>query len=246
MILVEADAAQKGGSIGTTKKIFDIPSNHRPSIHDNVLGEKSKFSVITNKILKDPSMNDELKVDHYSRLLRQYLQNKENEKNQKKRDLNETLDQISTYISNLEKNDDQEWEDEIEDSILAPAIKTPMQRKAQVSFADSNNDNNIASTAQGLINRLKNIEERYSSVSPSTSRQAKNNLRKSDNQIEEAMDISVPNLSIRKTPTKKRGLKRRIDHSIISKAKRPALKTPRGREVIKTWETRSRKKQTKS
>lgn len=245
MILVEAEGAQRGGSIGSSKKIFDIPSSSVPSIHDNITGEKSKFSIVTNKILKDPTLNDEIKVDHYSRLLRQFLQNKANEKSQKKRDLNETLDQISTYISKLDKDNDQDWEDEIEEAILPTNNRSPVQRKANVSFAASGEDT-IASTAQGLINKLRNIEQRYATDSPSTSRQNTNNVRTSDNEYEEAMDLSFPNTAIRKTPQKKRGLKRRMNHSIVSKAKRPLVKTPRGREIIKVWETRSRKKKTKS
>lgn len=244
MILVEAEGAQKGGSIGSSKKIFDIPSSSVPSIHDNVTGSKSKFSIVTNNILKDPTLNDETKVDHYSRLLRQYLQNKANEKNQKKRDLNETLDQLSTYLANIDNDKDQEWEDEIEEDILPPNNRSPVQRKTNVSFAAG--EASIAATAQGLINKLRNIEQRYSANSPSTSTQNTNKVGTSDNEYEEAMDLSFPNTAIRKTPQKKRGLKRRLNHSIVSKAKRPLVKTPRGREIIKVWETRSRQKKTKS
>ena len=230
MILVDAEATPNSTTTGVPdNKTFEIPTKIHQSIHDNVDGEKSKFARMTNKVLKLANVDDEVKIDHYSSLLRQYLQNKENEKNQKKRDLNEIMDQINAYISRGESDDEQNWGDD-----------PPVQKRSHVSFPITAEDNATA-TAQGLINKLKNIEKRYNTATPSTSRQDRN----SDVDYEEVMDESFRNLSVSKTPQRHRGLKRRMRHKLVSKAKRPLLKTPRGREIIKVWETRSRKKQTK-
>ncbi|CAG9801637.1 unnamed protein product [Chironomus riparius] len=264
MVLVDYDEAKKCGlNSKGCHDVFDIKGSKMiSSIHDSSTDPKTAFNKKSEEILHQSYLSDDEKVQQFNNLLTQYLSHTESEKIRKKRELEETgaiVKKILATESPGSEEPPKQFKAHKSQLFLMNSLPSEAQK---IRFEDNINPVNFPEYSGQSVNRKRpELPQSPAGTSQNNTVLGQVLLLNEKLKILEAKLTPKPNNSTDKkkalekivpmeisfsadTP---RGPRKAIKRKLITDSTpKPSRKTnrknphPRGHEVIKKWQTKSR------